>query len=653
MAGDKDLAALQVSLELQTAAFEAGVRKVDNQLKRMEKNTKRSSKGFAKLEKSLKRLGKSFAGLAAGLTVGALARASKEAIEYGDNIAKTAQKVGVTASELQELRFAASQSGIEVRTLDMALQRFARRMGEAASGTGELLKTTQALGIEFTDADGRFYSTTELLEQFGEAIGKAGTQQEKLRLAFKAFDSEGAALVNLLGEGSEEMNRLREEAVSLGLVMSNDLTVVSEGLNDQLDILTTQLKTSLSSALITATYRFANFFGLLKNQSDTTRLAFVGSEIARLGEEIEKLASGEMLGGNVYIGERAAEIAELSLEYNNLREKLGITADNAGGTAATFDKLAQAQAKLNAEVEKLVLSVNPLNKLASELGVIDAALKSVTDPATREALFDLREKIEFGEEVDATTDSIVAFNNEVARLLKETDSVEAMNDLASALGAIDAAIKQATSPEQIEALMQMREALEFGEILDPEKISDYLEVIKRTIDGFARDFTNTIVDGLETGELAFDDFAKNVLKTIVKMMLNDLFTQFFEIIYGGIKTYFGFGSTGGASTGTTGLIRAASLAAPTESMERAGETASSAMVGTVVARASASPSKSAPVTVNVNNYGNDDVSINERQDSNGGISIDVLIKSQVKAGFANGDFDKSMSSAFGLRRMGY
>lgn len=652
MAGDKDLAALQVSLELQTAAFEQGVRQVDRQLKRMEKNTKRSSRGFANLEKSLKRLGKSFAGLAAGLSVGALARASKEAIEYGDNIAKTAQKVGVTAAELQELRFAAGQSGIEVRTLDMALQRFARRMGEAAAGTGELLKTTQALGIEFTDSDGRFYSTTELLTQFGDAIGKAGTQQEKLRLAFKAFDSEGAALVNLLGEGSAEMIKLREEAVALGLVMSNDLTVVSEGLNDALGILTTQLKTSLSSALITATYRFANFFGLLKNQSEVTRIAFLSSEISRLGEEIRQLSTGEMLGGPIYIRERASYIAKYAVELNKLRTELGITAENAGGNAATFDRLAQAQARLNAEVEKLVTSVNPLNALAKELGVIDAALKSVTDPATREALFDLREKIEFGEEVDTTTDALLAFNNEVMRLLKETDSTEAMNDLAAALGAIDEAIKRATDPAQIERLMQMREALEFGEILDPEKIDSDLEVIKRTIDGFARDFTNTIVDGLETGEMAFDDFAKNVLKTIVKMMLNDLFTQFFEIIYGGIKTYFGFG-TAAPTTGTTGLTRAASLAAPTESMARAGETANTAMAGTVVARASASPSKAAPVTVNVNNYGNDDVAINERQDSNGGISIDVLIKSKVQAGFANGDFDKSLSSAFGLRRMGY
>ena len=59
------------------------------------------------------------------------------------------------------------------------------------------------------------------------------------------------------------------------------------------------------------------------------------------------------------------------------------------------------------------------------------------------------------------------------------------------------------------------------------------------------------------------------------------------------------------------------------------------------------------VTVNVNNYGNDEVSVTERQDSNGGIDIDILIKQKVQKGFANGDFDKSLGASFGIRRLGY
>ena len=87
-------------------------------------------------------------------------------------------------------------------------------------------------------------------------------------------------------------------------------------------------------------------------------------------------------------------------------------------------------------------------------------------------------------------------------------------------------------------------------------------------------------------------------------------------------------------------------------MTRAGE-ASSMMVGQVVARASPKQPSDGAVTVNIMNYGNDEVSVAERQDSNGGIDIDVLIKSKVNNGFASGSFDKALSSSFGLRRMGY
>jgi len=659
MATDTDLAKLSVQLELQTAAFEAGVKQMDRQLKKMDDNTKRSAKGMDKLNKSVKTLGKSFAGLATGLTAGALVQASKEAIEYGDNIAKTADKVGVTAAELQELRFAAGQAGIETRTLDMALQRFARRMGEAAKGTGELLKTTQELGIQFQDDEGRYFSTTELLEQYADAMGRAETQQEKLRLAFKAFDSEGAALVNLLGDGSEEMKALRQQAVELGLVMSTDLTKVSEGLNDQLEILSTQLKTKLSSALVTATYKFADFFGLLANQTDTTRMAFLASEIENLRQEIVKLDSGEMRGGNIYIRERAFKIAELSVEYNELREKLGLTTEATKEETAAANANAQAQVdRLNAieaysaEVAKFVQQTNPMNELAKTLGYIDAALRSTTDPATIERLWDLREAAEFGDFVDPEdVNNLASFDDKVKEFIGTLN--DEANDAAEYLGIMYAALEQLTDPALRAKVEDMIEAFTFGEDdLDPDPIIGYLDKIEESIDGFARDFSNTLVEGLKTGELAFDDFAKNVLETIAKMMLNDIFTQFFEILYGGIKSYFNIGTTS-AGSGDTRLGTLGRVALPTDGMARAGET-STAMVGTVVARASPKGTSAAgQVTVNVNNYGNDEVSVTERQDSNGGIDIDVLIKQKVNSGFARGDFDKMLGSSFGLRRLGY
>ena len=648
MAGDKDLAALQVSLELQTAAFEAGVKQVDRQLKRMEKNTKSTSKGMDSLNKSVKTLGKSFAALAGVASLGALAQQTQEALDFADAIAKTADKVGVTTNELQELRFAASQSGIETRTLDMALQRFARRMGEAAQGTGELYKTTQELGIEFQDEAGRYFSTTELLVQYADALGKAETQQEKLRLAFKAFDSEGAALVNLLGEGSEELQAFREQAVELGLVLGEDLVRESEILNDKFDILVTQVKVRVTEAFLNATQAVLQFFGVFADASEAQKEL---DKVQARMKEIEDIVDA----GN--LGQIGFDI--LQDEYTDLKNKQAtltatiedLTAAQKKNSEASIEN-ASAQMRLQSEVEKLLNTINPMNELAKKLGVIDLALKQTTDPATIAALQELREKLEFGD-IDLSIDvtALDKFDDKVEEFIGNLNS-EA-NDAAEYLGIMYAALEKLTDPALRAKVEDMIEAFTFGEDdLDPDPIIGYLEEIENAIDGFARDFSNKLVEGLKTGELAFDDFAKNVLETIAKMLLNDLFTQFFEIIYGGIKSYFNLGTTSTGS-GDTRLGTFGRVAMPTQGMTRAGET-STAMVGTVVARASPKGASSmSSVTVNVNNYGNDDVSVTERQDSNGGIDIDVLIKQKVNSGFARGDFDKMLGSSFGLRRLGY
>ena len=55
-----------------------------------------------------------------------------------DATAKTADKVGLATDALQELHFAAERAGVGQNNLDMAMQRFSRRVGEAAEGGGEL-----------------------------------------------------------------------------------------------------------------------------------------------------------------------------------------------------------------------------------------------------------------------------------------------------------------------------------------------------------------------------------------------------------------------------------------------------------------------------------------------------------------------------------
>jgi hypothetical protein len=243
------------------------------------------------------------------------------------------------------------------------------------------------------------------------------------------------------------------------------------------------------------------------------------------------------------------------------------------------------------------------------------------------------------------TKAVAEYNKEIAGAKEKTDEVA--QSFEEFLQGIPRAIEEGTM--DLSSLEDI--GITFGETGD--SIESTLEKIEKQMDGFITDFTNTFVDGLLEGEMAFDDFAKNILATIAKMLLNDIFTQFFDIIYSGIKGSFGTSTSSASASAINDSLRSlATYSAPTDGMARAGE-ASTMMVGQVVGKASATSSNKSPVTVNVNNYGDDEVSVSERQDSNGGIDIDILINQKVNKGFAEGSFDKIVKSTYGLRRLGY
>ena len=170
-------------------------------------------------------------------------------LDATDAIGKTADRVGLAVDELQELRFAAELSGASTATLDMAMQRFSRRVGEAAAGTGELKDTIDAYGVQLRDSDGRLRSNTDILADFADIIQSTTSEQERLRIAFKLFDSEGARLVNLLRHGSAGMSEMQQQARSLGIVMDEAMVRNSEAANDKLTALSSVLSAKLNIAV--------------------------------------------------------------------------------------------------------------------------------------------------------------------------------------------------------------------------------------------------------------------------------------------------------------------------------------------------------------------------------------------------------------------
>ena len=189
----------------------------------------------------------------------------KSSLNATDSLAKTASKIGTTTEALSKLQYAAGITGVETNTLNMAMQRFTRRTAEAAQGTGEAKGAIKELGL-----DARKLQQLPLDQQMMKLAGAFGNVQsdaDKLRIAFKLFDSEGAALVNTLALGSDGLEKMFGRAKALGIVMTSDAAAGAERANDALSDLfsiargiISQFSAALAPALEFVAKKLTDFF---------------------------------------------------------------------------------------------------------------------------------------------------------------------------------------------------------------------------------------------------------------------------------------------------------------------------------------------------------------------------------------------------------
>ena len=211
---------LNVMLKASTRGFTAGMRRAGKTVHTFTERIRTATGG-------LRGLGIGLGGI---LSVRALTGMIRETVRLGDSLAKTASKLGISAEGLSAMQYAAKRSGLETRTFNMALQRMARRMAEAAAGTGEAKQALQELRIDAGKM--QKLGTEKSLYAVAKAFERIKNPMMRLRYAFKLFDSEGVAMVNLLNQGESGMRNLTKRAEELGIVVSRMDLASLEAISD-------------------------------------------------------------------------------------------------------------------------------------------------------------------------------------------------------------------------------------------------------------------------------------------------------------------------------------------------------------------------------------------------------------------------------------
>lgn len=169
------------------------------------------------------------AGTLAGGGVFALANSTAT---LGDNVAKTADKIGIALGPLQELRYAAERSGVSTQKFDSSLERYIKRLGEANMGTGAAKKAYEEMGLSIEDLIE--LSPEKSLGVVADRLAKVEDQSKRVALAAQLFGREGVAMVNMLKDGGDGLEELRRQARLTGYVLSDQAARDAEVFKDRL-----------------------------------------------------------------------------------------------------------------------------------------------------------------------------------------------------------------------------------------------------------------------------------------------------------------------------------------------------------------------------------------------------------------------------------
>jgi len=148
-----------------------------------------------------------------------------------DNLNDVAARTGVGVEALQAYGAAAKLSGTDVETFAKSIQKLSVNIGNATDEKSA--KKFSALGIAFEDL--KAATPTEQFEMVADALARISDPAERAAAAVKLFGKGGIELGPLFSEGPGALAKMREEAVSLGQVVSEDSIQAIADMNDAFD----------------------------------------------------------------------------------------------------------------------------------------------------------------------------------------------------------------------------------------------------------------------------------------------------------------------------------------------------------------------------------------------------------------------------------
>lgn len=185
-----------------------------------------------RVEKTGTEISKTFGVPLAALTalMGGLA---KSTADYGDQMAKNAQEVGLNVGAYQELNYALGQNNLNQEDSLRILGRLNQRVGLARSGNENYRKSLKKMGVDLEALDKGLIGTEEAFGHILEYLSEIPDSQLQAAYASDIFGTQlSRKMMPMIRAGAEGIAELRDRAHELGIVMDEEATRRAEQFGD-------------------------------------------------------------------------------------------------------------------------------------------------------------------------------------------------------------------------------------------------------------------------------------------------------------------------------------------------------------------------------------------------------------------------------------
>lgn len=653
----QELAALQVSLELQSAQFTAEMAKVNSQLSGLNRSVNGAKAGMEKFGSVLK---SAFAAGAVIAGIKSLADSVGAVADRFDDMGKAAQKIGIATADLSALNFAAEQSGVSFESLQTGVKKLSVGMSELNDSSSKAGLALRNVGVTAQD------STSQAFDKVAEALSKMPDGYQKTAAAIAIFGKSGSDLIPLLNEGEAGIGKMKDRAEELGLVMKDktvaQLTLFNDSLNE-LRKSSEGLRNRIVEGLAPSLAGLAKTLADAKTTSDAW-VAFgkkLGEIFVAVAEDINtmitdikilalavrSLSSRESL--MAFWGERQKLIDQNNkfkvtlIENIKLADQLSGSNNNLSGTVTNLTGKFEAGA-IEKWAEGLIKSADELDSIPEKVGILIQQMDKLKASGQEDSnIFKV-----LNEEYQKLNESILK-GSAIGQIALEIEKTEKKaRDAAEAFLYLEERLQNASSIEELLAINEVLEKMK-GKVDETKSEFEKLgEGIADAIASNANNAVNSFIDSIGNAKISFGDFATSVLKDIAKMIVQMLVMKPLMDSIRGFVGGFSGGGGGGAQAFPVDLGRS-TFAMPEPMMEPVGSYPTGAVMPSIGRMAAVAGSD---VNVNVYNNSGSEVQTKTTENADGSKQIDIYIERKVREMISGGGVDRQMRGAYGLTRIG-